>query len=320
MNLPNWLIAFFNSPPAILLVALLLEALVPIPDRWKPSALLPLFDRLVKRVHHAYASTSQQWITGFLLPMVVVIPSLLGSWSFRNLAPSNTLFDLILLMWLLESHSVKTRLHAIQQLLKQKKTALAKLQLASGVLRDTNSLSEMGICKAAIEMSLLRLLKQWLTVGFVYLLLGIHGALFYRLVQLTSQACNIKLAQNRICGELSCRITQAFNLLPVYAVILIQTLLPQGVQAFKATIRQFRQWPELISGLLLIHSGASLKIGLGGPRFYLGTKIRYPRIGGESDPSVSHLLSAYYRIFFIGWFLWICIFLLQGWFYYAKLA
>ena len=320
MALPDWVISFFHSPPALLLVALLLEAFIPIPSRWKPSALRPLLDRLVKRVHHAYSSTSQQWITGVLLPSVVVVPSLIGSWSFRNLAPSDALFDVVLLMWLLESHSVKERLHAIQQLLKQKKIALARLQLGAGVLRDTQSLSEMGLCKAAIEMSLLRLVKQWLTVGFVYLLLGIHGALFYRLIQLIAQACNLKLPANRICGELSARLTQAFNLVPVYSIVLLQTLLPRGILAWKTAFRQFRLWPDLISGLVLIHTSTSLNLGLGGPRFYSGTKVRYPRIGGITDPSPDRLLSAYYRIQFIGWFIWLAVFLTQGWFFYAKLA
>mgnify|MGYP000296527315 FL=1 len=201
MNIPDWVRVALNAPPVILLAALLLEAWLPIPAKWKPSALIPLLQRLVRRVNPKQASPKQQWMAGLLLPLVVIIPSLIASWSIRNLAPWEMLFDTLLLTWLLESQPLKECLLAVRQLLQQDKVALARLQLSRWVLRDTQSLSNMGVCKAAIEMSMLRLLSQWFTVAFGYLLLGIHGALFCRLIQLLAQSCNMKLAANRLCGE-----------------------------------------------------------------------------------------------------------------------
>lgn len=166
------------TPPFVLMVALLLETFIPFPARWKPSALVPALERLVQRVHHQYASHQQQVITGLLLPIVVLIPSLIASWSFRNLAPISVMYDVLLLFWLLESQSIREGLIVLRQLLTQKKQSLAKLHLRQFVLRETQTLSEMGLCKAAIEMSILRMTSQWMTVGLIYLLLGIHGALF----------------------------------------------------------------------------------------------------------------------------------------------
>jgi adenosylcobinamide-phosphate synthase len=318
--IPQEIRMFLDAPPVVLLAALLLESWIPIPARWKPSALIPLLQRLVKRVNRKNASGQQQWLTGLLLPWVVIVPSLIASWSVRNLAPWEALFDILLLSWLLESQPIKEALLAIRQLLQQDKLALARLQLSRWVLRDTQSLSSMGVCKAAIEMSILRLMGQWITIAFGYLLLGIHGALFCRLIQLLAQSCNMKLETNRICGEFSARMLQTLNTIPVFLFLLLQLSQPRGFTAIKNAFRQFRHWPAITSGLLLSNIGTSLGIGLGGPRFYQGNKIRYARIGAHHDPSVTALFSGYHRLIRLGWFCWLTLFAFYGWYVYAHLA
>ena len=113
--IPQEIRMFLDAPPVVLLAALLLESWIPIPARWKPSALIPLLQRLVKRVNRKNASGQQQWLTGLLLPWVVIVPSLIASWSVRNLAPWEALFDILLLSWLLESQPIKEALLAIRQ-------------------------------------------------------------------------------------------------------------------------------------------------------------------------------------------------------------
>lgn len=313
----DWIRISAATPPLILMVALLLEAFIPFPARWKPSALVPILERLVRRVHHQYASHQQQVITGLLLPIVVIIPSLIASWSFRNLAPVSVMYDVLMLFWLLESQSIREGLIVLKQLFLQKKVSLAKLHLRQYVLRETQSLSEMGLCKAAIEMSILRMTSQWLTVGVIYLLLGIHGALFFRLIQLIAQSCNIKLAHNRLCGEISTRLMQSMNMIALFVVLILQLLLPKGFGALKVCFKQFRLWPDLVSGLLLINLGVALQLGLGGPRIYQNQKVRYPRIGAIKDPEPSRLMSGYRRIALIGWIFWTIIFSVDLWFHYA---
>lgn len=309
-----------NTPPLILLAAVLLESWLPMPARWKPSALVPLLQRLVSRVHRKNASPQQQWTTGLLLPFVVIFPSLVASWSVRNLAPWDMLFDILLLSWLLESQPIKEVLLAIRQLLQQDKLALARLQLSRWVLRDTQTLSAMGVCKAAIEMSILRLLSQWFSVAMIYLLLGIHGALFCRLIQLVAQSCNMKLTVNRICGEFTARMLQTFNTIPVLILLLLQLPLPHGFSALKTAFKQVRHWPAVTSGLLLNCTGVSLGIGLGGPRLYQGEKIRYARIGTQRDPEPSALLSGYRRLIHLGWLCWMSLAVFYGWFVYVHLV
>ena len=320
MNLPAWVQVALNAPPVILLAALLLEAWLPIPARWKPSALIPLLQRLVRRVNPKQSSPKQQWMAGLLLPLVVIIPSLIASWSMRNLAPWEMLFDMLLLTWLLESQPLKEGLLAVRQLLQQDKLALARLQLSRWVLRDTQSLSNMGVCKAAIEMSILRLLSQWFTVAFGYLLLGIHGALFCRLIQLLAQSCNMKLAANRLCGEFTARMLQTLNTIPVLILVLLQIFLPHGFSGVKNAFRQCRYWPAVTTGMLLSGYGTNLNLGLGGPRFYVGEKIRYPRIGGTQEPTSASLLLAYQRLIRLGWLCWLLLAAMYGWYVYVHLA
>jgi adenosylcobinamide-phosphate synthase len=320
MNIPVWVQTALHAPPVILLAALLLEAWLPLPARWKPSALIPLLQRLVRRVNPPKTSPKQQWMASLLLPLVVIIPSLIASWSVRNLAPWEIVFDTLLLSWLLESQPVKECLIAVRQLLQQNKLALARLQLSRWVLRDTESLSSMGVSKAAIEMSMLRLLSQWFTVAFCYLLLGIHGALFCRLIQLLAQSCNMKLSANRQCGEFSARMLQTLNTIPVLILVLLQIFLPHGFSSVKNAFRQCRYWPAVTTGMLISGYGTNLGVGLGGPRFYQKQKIRYARIGGIQEPSPAALLMAYHRLIGLGWLCWSLLAGMYGWYVYVHLA
>lgn len=296
-----WRIAEY--PATLLALALLLEWLLPLPLAMRPSSLVPLLERLCRKVNRRGAAISQQWLAGLLTPLVVLLPALLATWALRNLALYPPAFDLLLLLWLLESRPLKSESLSITQLLRADKLAMARLQLTRWTRRETRTLSAMGTMKATTEMLVLRLLGQWLAVAFWYLLAGIGGALAFRLLQLMSQAFSPKLPANRLFGEPVSRLYGAALLLPGTLFALLLGLFPGGGRALRSLFTQAKRWPCVGSGALLAALAGGLNIQLGGPRLYGEAKVRLPRLGGIHEPDVTSMEQARRRLTRLGWLL-----------------
>lgn len=278
-----------SYPTSMLLLAMLLEWLLPLPASARPSALVPLLEQLSRKVNPPNRPVGQQWLSGLLTPLVILLPTWMALWALHTLALSVALFDLVLLIWLLEWRPIDGDIRALLQLLATDKLAMARLQLARWTRRDTAQLSRMGLCKAAAEMLLLRWLGQWFGVAFWYLLGGLPAALTFRLLQLMAQAFSGKLPRN---AQFAMVTTQAYRLLlwlPGYVAAMFLALFQRGGLVLKAIRRQSHHWASAGSGALLAAAGASLGIRLGGPRFYLQHKVRYPNMGGVRDPEITDL-------------------------------
>ncbi len=290
------LVSLLEQPASLLAVALFLEWLLPLPQGFRPSALVPVLERLGHKVNRKGSPPTQQWLAGLLTPLVVLLPALLGNWALRNLSFYETLFDLLLLLWLLEWRPLKSELQALQQLIRADKTSMARLQLARWTRRDTRKLSPMGLCKATSEMLILRWLGQWFGVAFWFLLAGIEGALAFRLVQLMAQAFSPKLPRNLLFGECTSRLYRLLVWAPGWLASLLLGTFPGGGHALRAAFNQANQWHGSGSGALLSAMAGGLGISLGGPRYYLEQKVRYPRVGGTTEPSLETPMRVWSRL------------------------
>ncbi|MFC3914962.1 cobalamin biosynthesis protein [Pseudaeromonas sharmana] len=275
------------SPLPIAVLAVVLETLLPLPAGFRPSALLPWLEQLARKVNRPGHHSTQLWLAGLLTPLVVLIPALAACWALRNLSLSEGLFDLLLLVWLLELKPLGQQLNALRPLLHQDKLPLARLQLAPMVRRETRQLSLMGLSKACSETLILRWSGQWAAVLFWYLLAGIEAALCMRLLQLMNQAFSVKLARNRLFGEMSGRLYSLMVWMPAWLSVLLQGAFAGGGRAVQQALLGARQWPAQGQGALLGAVAGGLNIRLGGPRFYDGHKLRYVTLGGCQEPDLS---------------------------------
>lgn len=306
-----------EQPLSLLLLALLLEWWLPIPMSWRPSALVPLLGRLALKVNPKGRPARQQTLAGLLTPLVILLPALLAYWSLSNLAVYEPALDLLLLLWLLESRPIKGEQLALTQLLKADKLAMARLQLGRWCQRETGNLSQMGTCKAAAEMVALRLLGQWFGVAVWFLLLGLPGALTFRLLQLMNQAFSPKRPQQRLFGEFSARFYRVLLSVPGLLLAWWLLLFPGGGAAALALWKQARHWPAFGSGALLAALGAGLNLQLGGPRFYHGQKVRQARLGGQGEPGPQDIGRVRRRLSLAAWSLILLLAGLNALYFYA---
>ena len=172
----------------------------------------------------------------------------------------------------------------MQNALSLHKKVLARQTLAPMVLRETASLSEVGVIKACIESVILRFHQQYLFTLFIFLVFGPVAALSLRLLYEFSQSWNVKLKRFSIFGQ-PCAKTLAFLLwLPVRISALLCALIHNISGSFKA----LRALPSSSSThqVVLALQGGALGIQLSGPVIYDQNKKRSTKCGGPNQASI----------------------------------
>ncbi|MEW7865135.1 cobalamin biosynthesis protein [Aeromonas diversa] len=283
------------TPAAIMVGAALLEALLPWPSHLRLSALVPLLSRLGRKVCRPDGGMREQVRSGLLAMVIVWLPCAALLWSVRNLTLSEPLFDLLLLLLLLESRPLRELAAAIRRLAVPDTLPLARLQAAPWLKRGTDRLSPLGVSKAVTETLILRLVTQWAGPLFGYAIGGVQGALLWRVVALLAQGFSPKEPAFVHFGQPAARLHQALVTLP--ALLLSLPLLPGRLAAARAGLA----WPFPAGGLLLSLLARQLRVRLGGPRFYAGDKVRFPVLGGGDEPGSDTPARALTRLQLIGW-------------------
>ncbi|MFM5344958.1 cobalamin biosynthesis protein [Aeromonas veronii] len=274
--------ALLSTTAAILVGAALLEAVIPWPSHLRLSAVTPLLTRLGHKVHRPDGSPGQQMQAGLLAMLVVWLPCAAGLWSLRNLALSEPIFDLLFLLLMIESRSLRELAHATRSLATQETLPLARLQATPWLKRETGKLSTMGLAKAVTESCALRLIGQWAGPLMGYALAGVQGALLWRLTQLMSQGWSMKDPAFSYFGRAASALYQGLNA-PTILLLGLPLLLPRLKQATQL-LRSGAIWPYPTIGMLLMLLADKCRIRLGGPRFYQGTLQRWSILGSGDDP------------------------------------
>ena len=287
------------TPAAILLGAVLLEAILPWPAQFRLSALVPLLTRLGHKVHRPDGSPQQQFRAGLLALLVVWLPCAAGLWAVRNLSLSEPLFDLLFLLLMIESRPLRELAKATRSLASQETLVVARLQATPWLRRDTGKLSVMGIAKAVSETCALRLAGQWAGPLLGFALAGVQGALLWRLAQLMDQGWSPKQVAFSHFGRAAAVLYQALCT-PAILLLALPLCLTQ-VRQLGARMRTAIQWPYPAMGILLAQLSSSLGIRLGGPRYYQDTLFRFPVFDAPSDPAAATALRVLNRLQLIGW-------------------
>ncbi|MGN0902343.1 MAG: cobalamin biosynthesis protein [Succinivibrio sp.] len=293
-------------PAVTLLVAMLLEIVLPIKNTLKPAALIPLFSKMASKVNREDNQPGQNVFSSIFLPFFVLSIALFALFTIKICLISHTLAALILLPLLLDSKSaLKTALEVKRKLdADDKNTARGILQKV--MLRDCSKLSELGINKALCEMVSLKLFINWFAVMVWYMIFDLEGAVIMQTVSVLSRAYSHKIKKNEVFGLFTYKLEQTL-LIPPAIVFLILMLL--SAHAFRIVIcikRHIKFYPSFISSLVSDIMGGYADTSLGGPRVYEGNLIRITKVGTANEPTAKSPLKIYNKIRFTG-ILFTCI-------------
>lgn len=234
----------------------------------------------VAKVHHKPAL----WMGVFcwlilVLPIVAIIAFLL------QLAEYRVLLEGILLWLCIGQFGVSNITKRVYGYLLRDKKQLARDTLAPYVLRETNTLSPLGIAKTHAEMLILRHFQQVIVTIFWFVLFGIEAALVYRLTLELQQAFNTKKIEFKEAGILLLWISRFFQW-PVAALYTFCIWLFHPQKVWQALAVLAHKNP---SNLVLASIGKSIGCQFCGPAIYSGKKIRTAKCGDVFPLKLDHL-------------------------------
>lgn len=279
-------------PLGILVFVILLEKIFNWPDKIHPLTLLNSMAKTMgDKVHRDTTRTpSQQRFSGILAIIVLCLPVFFVVAVVLFFAEFAFFFEGLLLLIALRFQPIIEGSKQIQKALTNRKKALARYQLSRWTLRETESLSELGICKASIETLLLRFSYQYMSVIFWYLIGGGIAALIYRFVYEMSHTWNIKRPHFTHFGRPVSWLSLILQWIPVRLTAFLFVLSVNVSKAIEAIKRQ--QGGVSSHTLLLTLFGGALDVQLGGPAYYSKRKVRLPKCGGERAAEIADISRA----------------------------
>ena len=268
----------------IFLIAMICAHNFPMLSNYHPFTLLELaFKGIAQRVYRPSYHHRYQLLSGalaFTLPLVVLITLLMG---LSLLAfPPQWLGGLILYLCL-DTQTTK-RAKRIAILLNQQQKATARQLLSIMVNRDVTQLSSIGITKACIDSTVLRLVRHYYLIVIFYLLGGPIMALSYKLLLIFNHAWRNDLKPNSPFMIPLNSLLAWIEWLPIRGFIGLVALSLN----FKKVCHYLKNYAHFFhqrsSGWILSLFAANLNVQLGGPCIYHGEKFNKMRIGSERHP------------------------------------
>lgn len=269
------------SPLASLLLALLLEKLLPEPAMgiWRSWGRLAMALQLKVNPWNR-ASAGQQRRAGLLALLIMLLPLLLITFALPRLLQPAWLVDALLLWLAFAWTPIRRDGRRIADALDNDDKQSARELLQPWLLRNTAALSSIGIAKACIEMLLLRALRNRLLVLLWFVLLGPLAALAARACAELARIWNCKCQHSRHFGRPASRLLRLLEAPALWLTILLLKMRhPQPI-----TIEEAHGPIGHHTGQLLRHAASSLQLRLGGPVLYEGEKQRRPRYSSGREP------------------------------------
>ncbi|SHH93754.1 cobalamin biosynthesis protein CobD/CbiB [Ferrimonas marina] len=297
-------------PPLLLAVAYLMALLIP--ERFRPRRYLaPIAETLARKTHKPQRSPQQQRIAGTLASLIVLLPCLLATALILNVAAYPLPFELALLAWLMPGIALGQDSVRLAAELQAGHKEQARGLLSHWTIRDTQSLSELGLTKAGIETQLAHSQSQLFTVLFWYCIGGIYLTLLAWLCQELARAWHRNRPQMAPYAQPVSTLATVLAW-PVNGLLALTLSLYGSPFAVWRARHQLtgdwqsrsQQWPQLSLAF-------SLGRQLGGPWQIEGQRLLRPRLGPASAPQSQDVLRTRRLLSFASW-LWLALIFLLG--------
>ncbi len=207
--------------------------------------------------------------------------------------------QVLLLFYCFSVKSLKDAALAVAKPLGAKDLPTARRNLSLIVGRETRTLDEPGITRAAVETVAENFVDGFLSPLFWALVLGVPGAVAYKMVNTLDSMVGYNNDIYALFGRAAARIDDAANFIParlaVFVIAAAAVFVPEasGAGAVKTGFSQGRQHKSPNAGFPEASFAGALRIRLGGPGIYHGRQVDKPYIGAAfDDPLISSIGSA----------------------------
>lgn len=184
--------------------------------------------------------------------------------------------------------------------------AQARKAVAHLVSRDADALSETGVAVAAAESVLENGNDAVFGVVFWYLVLGLPGAVAYRLVNTLDAMWGYRNARFCRFGRCAARADDVMNFLPARVTAFFYCLGGDFLCALRCWRAQGKRWKSGNAGAVMSAGAGALKIRLGGAAVYHGKPQPRPALGVGAPPTAADIARAM-NLVWRGLFWWLLL-------------
>ncbi len=265
----------------MLALALILDALFGEPDwLWRP---VPhpavLFGRLIAALEARLNCGPGRRLKGALALALLVAAAGLPAWLLSRM-PFGGVLEVLGAAALLAQRSLADHVAAV--------AAALRVSLAEGraavsriVGRDTETLDQAGVSRAAIESAAENFSDGVVAPAFWFLVAGLPGIAVYKAVNTADSMIGHRSERYRDFGWASARLDDLVNLLPARLAGAAICLVGGGRQAFRVMLRDAPLHKSPNAGWPEAATAASLGVALAGPRLYGGALTDDPYINAQ---------------------------------------
>ncbi len=251
----------------------------------KPLSLFYLYcKKLAHKVNKPQHSNKQKKLSGIIALIITITPLAIILWLFADFIAVPWLWHGLLLFIALGEFHLSSSAQEIAQALKANQKHFAREKLAPLVLRDVEKLSTMGLCKATIEMLLLRYAQQYFVIGCYFIFASPLLALLVRLLLEMHYCWNKKQPNFTAFGQAVAMLTALLQWLPVRLLAIILLISNIGFN-FSASLSAFvRYFFSLNNNIILAIFALGIDRQLSGVAMYEQQKLRKKSFNSVAQP------------------------------------
>lgn len=275
---------------------------------------LVLFGQLADRLEaHFNGPDGRGWRShGVTAWCLAVLPLTALAWLLSLLPGVGWVVEILLLYIALGLRSLGEHLVPVALALRQGDLAEARRRVGFIVSRDTGSLDEQGVARAATESALENGSDAVFAALFWFAIAGAPGVVLYRLSNILDAMWGYRNPRFERFGWAAARIDDLLNYLPARLVALTYAVLGQTRRAWGCWRRQAPQWDSPNAGPVMAAGAGALGLSLGGPAIYHGVLHERPTLGEGETPTARDIERALDMVW-AGVGLWLLALLLGGW-------
>ena len=275
---------------------------------------LVLFGQLADRLEaHFNGPDGRGWRShGVTAWCLAVLPLTALAWLLSLLPGVGWVVEVLLLYIALGLRSLGEHLVPVALALRQGDLAEARRRVGFIVSRDTGSLDEQGVARAATESALENGSDAVFAALFWFAIAGAPGVVLYRLSNTLDAMWGYRNPRFERFGWAAARIDDLLNYLPARLVALTYAVLGQTRRAWACWRRQAPQWDSPNAGPVMAAGAGALGLSLGGPAIYHGVLHERPTLGEGEAPTARDIERALDMVW-AGVGLWLLVLLLGGW-------
>lgn len=287
-----------------LAAGILADRLLGEPRRWHP---LVGFGRWATWLDNRIRGKGRSRAGGLAAWALAVGPWLAAAWWLRTstvLPGGHWIVDIGLLYFAIGARSLTEHGEAVAAPLEAGDLEGARQRVGWMVSRDTSSLDETGVARAACESVLENGNDAVFGTVFWFCVLGGPGALLFRLANTLDAMWGYRNERFRYFGWAAARIDDVLNWLPARATALTYAALGHWRQARQCWREQAPRWDSPNAGPVMASGAGALGIQLGGPAIYHGQLETRPTLGCGQPPDARAVRRAI-RLVRHGLWLWL---------------